>query len=144
MVRSTSWPFCPRGKNLLSSSCFTWYKQSINTNKDTWARNPSVSNAAAGVLESCVLCTKSPVSSQQHTPSTNTALVYSTVNVIIEPELRKGPLTWSLCCSCKHRTTVPVITSCVTQRHTLQRNDPHYSNDSAFGFAPLNLTYAFV
>jgi len=78
---------------------YTCSKQSIITNKDTWALNPTsqISNAAAGVLESCVLCAKSPVSSQQRTQSTNTALICSTVNVIRESQLPKGPLTWSLC-----------------------------------------------
>jgi hypothetical protein len=41
MVRSPLRPFCHRWKSLLSSSCFTSYKQSINTNKDTRVRNPT-------------------------------------------------------------------------------------------------------
>lgn len=39
-----------------------------------------------------------------------------------------------------HRT--PVITSSVTQRHILPRNDTHCSDDSVFGFARPNVTRA--
>jgi len=71
----------------------------------------------------------SPVSSQQRTQSTTTALVCSIVNVIYEPELRYGHCVALM--QAQNLGTL-VITSCVTQRHTLQqRNDPHCSDDSA-------------
>jgi hypothetical protein len=93
-VRSTLWPFCPRGKSLLSSSYPTCYKQSINTKKDTWATNPTSPMLQPTYLlllnRASYVRAKSQVSSQQTAHDVHERLSFAALEILsVRPKCNK-------------------------------------------------------